>query len=205
MKRIFILLSLLLCSGAAGAQNWQELFNGTDLRGWKKLNGKAQYKVEDNAIVGISRITGAGSSISSTSFGVRCAERACISNGTLNSLSTLAAFSIIGRSLVLPIIMLTLAFISELLSFYKPTLLTVTSSSCTPHRHPNNKGCPAHTSPHKQPRPHPRVPPYVARHAPSASQFAHSGDTPAPSAARPPAMRLPTRKMETSVTVMLLH
>ena len=55
MKRIFILLSLLLCSGAAGAQNWQELFNGTDLRGWKKLNGKAQYKVEDNAIVGISR------------------------------------------------------------------------------------------------------------------------------------------------------
>ncbi len=31
---------------------WTELFNGKDLTGWKQINGKASYKVEDGAIVG---------------------------------------------------------------------------------------------------------------------------------------------------------
>jgi len=30
------------------------LFNGKDLNGWKQLNGKAEYKVENNEIIGIS-------------------------------------------------------------------------------------------------------------------------------------------------------
>ena len=31
-------------------------FNGKNLKGWKKLNGKAEYKIVDNAIVGISKM-----------------------------------------------------------------------------------------------------------------------------------------------------
>ena len=34
---------------------WEDLFNGKNLRGWTKLNGDAEYKVEDGAIVGISK------------------------------------------------------------------------------------------------------------------------------------------------------
>lgn len=48
---------------------------------------------------------------SSTASGVRCAERAFISKGTCISSSNLAAFSITGRSEVLPMIMLTIGFI----------------------------------------------------------------------------------------------
>ena len=46
-----------------------------------------------------------------TSCGVRCAERALISNGISNSSSSLAAFSSTGMSDVLPIMMLTIGFI----------------------------------------------------------------------------------------------
>ncbi|UZR99327.1 3-keto-disaccharide hydrolase [Chondrinema litorale] len=38
------------------APNWQKLFNGKDLKGWKKLNGDAEYKIEGDAIVGISKL-----------------------------------------------------------------------------------------------------------------------------------------------------
>ena len=31
---------------------WQNLFNGKDLTGWKQLNGKARYEVKDGMIVG---------------------------------------------------------------------------------------------------------------------------------------------------------
>ena len=48
---------------------------------------------------------------SSTSAGVRCADKANISNGISHSSSSLAAFSMIGRSDVLPIIILTIGFI----------------------------------------------------------------------------------------------
>ena len=47
----------------------------------------------------------------STSSGVLCAERALISNGTCSSFRIFAASSITGRSEVLPIIILTSAFI----------------------------------------------------------------------------------------------
>ncbi len=33
-------------------KNWQQLFNGKDLTGWKQLNGKAKYEVRGNEIVG---------------------------------------------------------------------------------------------------------------------------------------------------------
>ncbi|MFT4093761.1 MAG: DUF1080 domain-containing protein, partial [Niabella sp.] len=31
---------------------WQTLFNGKDLSGWKQLNGKARYEVKNGEIVG---------------------------------------------------------------------------------------------------------------------------------------------------------
>ena len=36
----------------AAAQDWKPLFNGKNLNGWTRLNGKAEYKVVDGAIVG---------------------------------------------------------------------------------------------------------------------------------------------------------
>lgn len=58
MKRLFLLLSLISIAAAGLAQEakWQNLFNGKNLKGWKKLNGNADYKVEGNTIVGISKL-----------------------------------------------------------------------------------------------------------------------------------------------------
>ena len=39
----------------AYAQEWEELFNGKNLKGWEKLDGTAEYRVENGEIVGISR------------------------------------------------------------------------------------------------------------------------------------------------------
>ena len=41
---------------AEGQAKWENLFNGKNLKGWTKLNGTADYKVEDGAIVGISKM-----------------------------------------------------------------------------------------------------------------------------------------------------
>lgn len=46
---------LLFGAASASAQTWEPLFNGKNLNGWKRLNGKAEYKVVDNAIVGITK------------------------------------------------------------------------------------------------------------------------------------------------------
>lgn len=56
MKKNIVFTFLLLCAASLCAQNWEPLFNGKNLKGWKKLNGKAEYKVVDNAIVGISKM-----------------------------------------------------------------------------------------------------------------------------------------------------
>ncbi len=50
-----VTLIALLTSCAQGPK-WQDLFNGENLDGWEKLNGTAEYKVEDGAIVGISQL-----------------------------------------------------------------------------------------------------------------------------------------------------
>lgn len=54
MKKVTLLLTFLLIAASAGAQ-WQNLFNGKNLKGWKTLGGNAEYKVVDGAIVGISK------------------------------------------------------------------------------------------------------------------------------------------------------
>ena len=41
---------------AQSADDWLPLFNGKDLRGWRVLNGNAQFKVEAGDIVGISTV-----------------------------------------------------------------------------------------------------------------------------------------------------
>lgn len=55
MKKILVSLFAAVCALSMGAQQWQPLFNGKNLDGWKKLNGKAEYRVEDGAIVGVSK------------------------------------------------------------------------------------------------------------------------------------------------------
>ncbi|KAA2240835.1 DUF1080 domain-containing protein [Chitinophaga agrisoli] len=59
MKKILLICSsLLLLHGVTNAGTgdrkgqWQPLFNGKDLKGWKQLGGKAQYSVQNNEIVG---------------------------------------------------------------------------------------------------------------------------------------------------------
>lgn len=56
MKKNIVLTLLLFCAASLGAQNWEPLFNGKNLKGWKKLNGKAEYKIVDGAIVGVSKM-----------------------------------------------------------------------------------------------------------------------------------------------------
>jgi hypothetical protein len=54
-KTKFQLVCIFLAGVLAGstqAADWQSLFNGSDLDGWKQLGGKAEYKVEDDMIVG---------------------------------------------------------------------------------------------------------------------------------------------------------
>lgn len=56
MKNYFkvALLSLsVLCS--CQSDGWQDLFNGKDLSGFKQLNGKAPYHVEDGCLVGTTK------------------------------------------------------------------------------------------------------------------------------------------------------
>ena len=58
MKKSLILLAslLLLFLSCEQGPKWQSLFDGTNLEGWEKLNGTAEYKVEDGALVGISQL-----------------------------------------------------------------------------------------------------------------------------------------------------
>ena len=56
MKKNIVLTLLLFCAASLSAQNWEPLFNGKNLKGWKKLNGKAEYKIVDDAIVGVSKM-----------------------------------------------------------------------------------------------------------------------------------------------------
>lgn len=52
MKRVFLLAFALTTVYFLSAQTWKPLFNGKDLAGWKQLNGKAKYTVQNGEIVG---------------------------------------------------------------------------------------------------------------------------------------------------------
>ncbi|MFL5738802.1 MAG: DUF1080 domain-containing protein [Flavisolibacter sp.] len=48
----FLLTSTILFANAQNSSAWKDLFNGRDLQGWKQLNGKAKYSVQNGEIVG---------------------------------------------------------------------------------------------------------------------------------------------------------
>lgn len=59
MRLRFFLSILILVSTFLSAQNdegWTTLFNGKDLKGWRVLNGTAEFEIADDAIVGISKM-----------------------------------------------------------------------------------------------------------------------------------------------------
>lgn len=51
-KYMILLLILVSSLGQSQEKGWQNLFNGKDLSGWKRLGGSAEYTVEDGAIIG---------------------------------------------------------------------------------------------------------------------------------------------------------
>lgn len=55
MKFIFSICAITLLTLNSFAQ-WKDLFNGKDLKGWVKKNGNAEYKIVNNAIVGVSQL-----------------------------------------------------------------------------------------------------------------------------------------------------
>jgi hypothetical protein len=57
-KLIISIISLFIFSLSLSAQDgeWQSLFNGKNLKGWKKLNGNVEYKVKDGVITGIAKM-----------------------------------------------------------------------------------------------------------------------------------------------------
>jgi hypothetical protein len=53
MKKYLVVLALILVAFSyVDAQNWEPLFNGKDFKGWKQLNGKAKYEIQNGEIVG---------------------------------------------------------------------------------------------------------------------------------------------------------
>src|SRR4051812_30652416 len=49
---VFILLLVSYLQGFTQNVKWTSLFNGNNLNGWKALNGKAKFAVENGEIVG---------------------------------------------------------------------------------------------------------------------------------------------------------
>lgn len=57
---------ILAFTSCSQGPKWQDLFNGQDLQGWEKLNGTAEYIVEDNTIIGISAMNTPNTFLSTT-------------------------------------------------------------------------------------------------------------------------------------------
>ena len=55
IKKLTLLVVLLVMAGptfSQGKEEWENLFNGKDFKGWKQLNGKAKYEIQNGEIVG---------------------------------------------------------------------------------------------------------------------------------------------------------
>jgi hypothetical protein len=52
MKFSVLLIALLFSTLLTFSQSWKPLFNGKNFTGWKQLNGKARYTIENGEIVG---------------------------------------------------------------------------------------------------------------------------------------------------------
>jgi len=57
MRKSLLLFAIVLLATASFAKNdgWTDLFNGKNLKGWERLNGEAEYTVENGEIVGTSK------------------------------------------------------------------------------------------------------------------------------------------------------
>ena len=55
-KRIIISILIIAAGFSLNAQEWVELFNGKNLKGWKQLDGSAEYRVENGEVIGTSKI-----------------------------------------------------------------------------------------------------------------------------------------------------
>lgn len=55
-RNIIVLFALMVALPTFAQEKWEMLFNGKNLKGWKKLNGTAEYQVNDGIITGISKI-----------------------------------------------------------------------------------------------------------------------------------------------------
>lgn len=55
-KHLFILMISCIACTVSAQPDWQSLFNGKNLKGWKVIGGKAEYTVVDGTIVGISKM-----------------------------------------------------------------------------------------------------------------------------------------------------
>lgn len=57
MKKLSVLFILLVATGfSLNAQEWVELFNGKNLKGWEQLDGSAEYRVENGEVIGTSMV-----------------------------------------------------------------------------------------------------------------------------------------------------
>lgn len=64
--KLLLLLSLISICSFATRGNWENLFDGKDLKGWQRLNGSADYTVVKGEIVGTSRINTPNSFLATT-------------------------------------------------------------------------------------------------------------------------------------------
>ena len=51
-----VLWVAMIATSSISAQQWVELFNGKNLKGWEKLDGMAEYRVENGEVIGTSRV-----------------------------------------------------------------------------------------------------------------------------------------------------
>jgi len=56
IKLLLLLCALILSVTTFSQANWENLFNGKNLKGWKRINGEADYLVEDGTITGITKL-----------------------------------------------------------------------------------------------------------------------------------------------------
>ena len=55
IKKLTLLVALFAVAASTfsqGKEEWENLFNGKDFKGWKQLNGKAKYEIQNGEIVG---------------------------------------------------------------------------------------------------------------------------------------------------------
>lgn len=55
-KHLFILMMSCIACTISAQTDWQSLFNGKNLKGWKVVGGKAEFRVVDGIIVGTSKM-----------------------------------------------------------------------------------------------------------------------------------------------------